>query len=186
MLQEATATNNDNLPSTNEGLPLTAGQQAALMALSAGRTIRAAAASAGVSRNTVSRWMNADPYFRAAYNAWRREVADSTRARLVRAAESAASVVHRAIRDGDGRLALALLKQLGLAHAALPAHTDPLNALHEIMTEQAERDHALSHRDLLAGNSSLKYRVLEDFQALPRPSPPPPAPVAVAVELEPS
>jgi transposase-like protein len=123
-------------------------QQAALAALSNGRTIRDAAKSIGVNRNTVARWLRTDPRFRAAYNAWRQELIDSTRSRLLRTAELAAAAVHKQIAKGDGRLALALLDRLGLASdaAAVAGPPDAEGARDEIAVERAEHSHALHVR----------------------------------------
>jgi hypothetical protein len=123
-------------------------QQAALAALSNGRTIRDAAESAGVYRGTVSRWLRADPRFRAAYNAWRQELIDSTRSRLLRTAELAADAIHKQVARGDGRLALALLDRLGLASesAATAGAPDTDLARDEIAVEREERQQAVHRR----------------------------------------
>lgn len=127
---------------------LTPPQQTALAALSGGRTIRDAARSAGVHRMTVARWLRADPRFRAAYNAWRQELIDSTRSRLLRTAELAAAAIHKQIAKGDGRLALALLDRLGLAaeSAATAGAHDADLARDEIALEREERQQALHRR----------------------------------------
>lgn len=99
-------------------------QLAALGGLTEGKTIRATAQEIGVSRDTISRWIRSDVAFRAAYNHWRQELIDSTRGRLLRTAETAALAVHKAIARGDGRLAMSLLKHLGLVE---PASSGPLD-----------------------------------------------------------
>lgn len=62
---------------------LTPDQAAALDLLLAGQTITAAAAAVGVARETVSRWRNSDPTFKAAYNAAMQSVYDAGQARLL-------------------------------------------------------------------------------------------------------
>lgn len=128
--------------------PLSGPQQAALTAMFSGKAIREAASVARVHRTTVSRWLHRDPHFRAAYNAWRQELLDSSRSRLLRTAELATGIVHRAIAKGDGRLALALLKSLGLADVASAAAgpSDPKLALDEIAIESDEHRDALNRR----------------------------------------
>lgn len=64
---------------------LTPDQAAALDLLLAGQTITAAAATVGVTRETVSRWRNNDPAFQAAYNAALQSVYDAGQARLLEA-----------------------------------------------------------------------------------------------------
>lgn len=127
---------------------LTDPQQAALAALPIGRTIRDAAKSIGVNRNTVAGWLRADSRFRAAYNAWRQELIDSTRSRLLRTAELAAAAVHKQIAKGDGRLALALLDRLALASeaAATAGAPDADLARDEIAVERTEQVHAVQRR----------------------------------------
>jgi len=130
-------------------------QLAALGWLMEGKSIRAAAEEAGVSRDTVSRWIRRDTAFRAAYNAWREELIESTRARLLRTAEAAAAAVHKAIAKGDGRLALSLLKHLDLASSATAGPTDPDLVEGEIAILEEEQRHRLHQRAFAAGNSHL-------------------------------
>jgi hypothetical protein len=110
--------------------------------------MRDAAAAARVHRSSLSRWLHHDPNFRAAYNAWRRELIDSTHAKLLHTAELATGAIHRAIAKGDGRLALALLDRLGLASpaAASVGPTDPTMALDEIAIEAGEDQGTLNRR----------------------------------------
>jgi hypothetical protein len=127
---------------------LTPVQQTALAALSEGQTIRDAATAAGIHRVTLGRWLKTDPAFRAGYNAWREELINSTRGRLLHTAVLAAAVVHKAIEKGDGRLAMALLDRLGLAAAAsaVPTATDAELARDEIAVEREEEAQALNAR----------------------------------------
>ena len=142
-----------NVPARAEDIsqgvsPLTAEQQAALLALYSGKKMREAAAAARIHRNTLSRWLHNDPNFRAVYNAWRRELIDSTHAKLLHTAELATGAIHRAIAKGDGRLALALLDRLGLATPAAAAvgPTDPALALDELAIEAGETQSTLNRR----------------------------------------
>lgn len=137
-------------------------QRAALSALCSGKAIREAACVARVHRVTVGRWLHHDPHFRAAYNAWRQELIDSSRARLLRTAEVATATVHRAIAQGDGRLALALLKSLGLASgdSAAAGPSEPALALDEIVIESDEHRAALTRRltAITEADGSAGYR----------------------------
>jgi hypothetical protein len=123
---------------------LTGPQRAALALLVSGKTIRYCAESAGVHRNTVANWIRRDPVFRAAYNAWRREVCDSARTRVLCMAEAAARVVAEAIHCSDAKIALAVLRDLGLTRpesGSRPTH--PFH-VHEQLIEAAEkRDQAI-------------------------------------------
>jgi hypothetical protein len=137
-------------------------QRAALSALFSGKAIREAACVARVHRVTVGRWLHHDPHFRAAYNAWRQELIDSSRARLLRTAELATAIVHLAIAKGDGRLALALLKHLGLASEASAGPSDPTLALDEITIEFKEGRDALQERLHEACRLSSRFLAASD------------------------
>jgi hypothetical protein len=147
---------NPSSPSA-ESAQLSVPQQAALSALFSGKLIRDAAAASGVHRVTVGRWLRSDPAFRAAYNAWRQELIDSTHTRLLRTAELATGAIHRAIAQGDGRLALMLLDRLGLAspRAASADPPDAPLALDEIALEGAERHDVLDRRLKAVGKTTL-------------------------------
>lgn len=142
-------------------------QQAALDALSHGLTIKDAARAAAVNRVTVGRWLRADPRFRAAYNAWRQELIDSTRSRLLRTAELAAAAVHKQIAKGDGRLALALLDRLGLASdvAAVAGASDADLVRDEMAVERAEHRRALNARVTHSRLATLSYSDEEHLAA---------------------
>lgn len=95
-------------------------QVVALEALLAGRSVTDAATVAGVDRTTVHLWLKGDFAFRAALNRGRRELLDRMEARLVNLADKAAGVVEAAIAKGDERVALAVLKGLGLLEGTRP------------------------------------------------------------------
>jgi hypothetical protein len=106
-------------------------QETAMEALRRGGTIAEAARAADVARMTVYRWMKKDPNFRAIYHQWQDEVRQSARARLMSLTYKAITAVQKCIEDGDGKLALQLLKQLGALFPAEPwpvqlAMTDPI------------------------------------------------------------
>jgi hypothetical protein len=155
-------------PAQADGLSVT--QRAALAALASGKTILDAAASAGIARWTLHRWLRDDPDFRAAFNAWRHELIDSTRARLLRTAEAAAAVVHRQITQGDGKLALALLDRLGLAgaDAATPGPTNPAVARDAIAVEHEEQREAVERRVQSNYHFNLWFHGRDHFEKIRR------------------
>ena len=94
---------------------LSAPQTAALEALASGATVTAAAATAGVNRVTVHRWLREDFSFQAALNQTRLDLRDAAAmARLLKLADSAAGTVQEAVEQGDVRVAVTVLKGLGL------------------------------------------------------------------------
>jgi transposase-like protein len=106
-----------------EGLGQT--QEAALAALRTGSTYRQAAEAAGVSRPTIYRWMQSDPHFRAAYNAWKQEQTESARGRLLKMADQAVDVLEQGLRANDRHVAMQVLKGTGALRQGRREATDP-------------------------------------------------------------
>ena len=100
---------------------LTAQQHAVLSLLASGRSVMAAAESAGIHRGTVHRWLSTDLNFRAAYNAWKKETVELAAGRLAKLSDDAVSVVCDALQSRDARTAVAVLKGLGLLCGRRPA-----------------------------------------------------------------
>jgi AcrR family transcriptional regulator len=94
--------------------PLGQEQLSVLEQILSGKTVKESAAMAGVSRNTVYRWLKSDPEFRAAYNRWHDEMEESSRSKLRMMTDLAAGTLRAGLEKGDARLALQLLKGLGL------------------------------------------------------------------------
>jgi len=78
-------------------------QTRVLAEISVGKSITAAAASAGVNRMTIYRWQRNDANYRAALNAWRRQTADSVRHRLLAMADRAVAAISNALSDADAQ-----------------------------------------------------------------------------------
>ncbi len=106
----------DDLPQN-----LTPSQEAALLSLLTGSTITAASKSAGVSRDTVHRWIRDDAPFQAEYNRRRNEIRESVCQSLERLAEKAVGIVAAQIEAGDPNAALSVLKGLGFLRGRPPA-----------------------------------------------------------------
>jgi hypothetical protein len=78
---------------------LSTAQEQALEWLFNGGSLTEAAQFAGVTRQTISRWMRSDEDFRTIYSAWREETAGIIHARLIAAGEAAMDVVLTAVRE---------------------------------------------------------------------------------------
>jgi hypothetical protein len=104
-------------PSPAEPLPeldsLAPRQRFALEDLMAGRSYTDAAYNAGVDRRTLYRWVNHDPAFRAAMDAWRQRAIGSAEDQLTGATEAAVATLRMAA-SRDYRAAAVLLKGRGL------------------------------------------------------------------------
>jgi len=99
-------------------------QEHALECLISGQPITRAAQEAGVDRTTVWRWLKDDPAFQAAYNRARLELQAAVQARLLGLTEHAVTCVEQAIKLGDARTALAILRGVGLLDGE-PARVGP-------------------------------------------------------------
>ena len=115
-------------------------KRTAFEALRGGSTFRQAAEAAGVNRATLYRWVQSDPKFRAAYNAWQQELVESSRARLLTFVEQAVEVVGKAIIRDDRKVAMGMLRQLGIMRAPNRKPTDP-----ETLAIQMDLDHRREH-----------------------------------------
>jgi len=84
---------------TDESTPsdLPGQQEAVLAALLTGNSITAAASDAGITRQTVHRWLAADAGFIAAYNAGRRELANTHAVRILAMCGAALDVLEGAM-----------------------------------------------------------------------------------------
>lgn len=106
--------------STLGGESLSAQQLQALDALLKGETVSKAAGDAGVDRSTVHRWLREDYHFLAEFNRGRRELQQALLTRLLRLAEDATASVEKAVKAGDARSSVALLRGLGLLSGEAP------------------------------------------------------------------
>lgn len=107
-----------------EQATLTAIQEKAVMMMASGKTITATAEALGITRQTVSAWVNKDPEFISALNTLRAEMLDSGADRLRGMVTKALDAMEAAFDSEDlnakerARLALELLQQMRLTDAA--------------------------------------------------------------------
>ncbi len=101
----------DNGP--DRQVSLTPAQQLALECLFEGGSITSAAKSAGVTRQTVNRWIRVSLDFKTVYDAWHREIQKSVKDRLAAIGDAAMDNIANAIRlKGDLRASEFVVKQL--------------------------------------------------------------------------
>jgi len=96
-----------------EVIGLTPSQLKAIESLLSGSSLVDTAATAGVDRSTLSRWMKTDFEFQAALNQGREDLQSAYSARLEKLAEGAIKAVESAIQAGDSKTALEVLKGMG-------------------------------------------------------------------------
>src|SRR5579884_1980191 len=123
------------------GADLPAPQQEALAAIKAGMSFPKAAEAAGVGRTTIYRWVQSDPHFRAAYNAWQHETRESAHARLLKLTEKAVEVVEAAMRRSDEKTAVALLKHLGVLRPRKAGATEPKVLQMQMLLEKSKQEY---------------------------------------------
>ena len=135
---------------TNGRAALSLDQEKAVDLLVAGTDTQEAADALGVTRQTVSRWLNHDAEFRAALNARRLEVWGAAADRLRNLLPRAVAVVEGALAvDPDPKLALEVLKLAGVGAEVLrgDAPTDPEDIRARDAQRRSDRELAL----LMAG-----------------------------------
>ncbi|MDB5357619.1 MAG: Helix-turn-helix of insertion element transposase [Phycisphaerales bacterium] len=155
---------------------LTSQQRIAVAALASGQSVAACARSAGVSGATLYRWRTKDPAFIAAVNAWRGQAQDAVRDRLLAMADEAAMAVFAAIRNGDAKMAMTLLKSLGAVSPTSRGPTTVDSARQDMDRQEWEQSVEIDKRRLEARATRRKFRAdfcqslpeLEEFDRLAR------------------
>jgi Homeodomain-like domain len=108
---------------------LTPQQAAAVDLLAVGRTITEVAEAVGVTRQTVSGWLNQDPVFEAAVNRRRQELWENVSDRLRALLPNALDVLKQALENGSVKAAVEVLKAAGLHGLQRPSGpVDPLDS----------------------------------------------------------
>jgi len=105
--------------SVDEGLSdavskLSAAQRVVLEHLGGGTSIQETAKTTGVGRRTIHYWLKDDEKFAAAFNAWKRAVLESGRARALAMSDAALETIQGAIAKGNVNAAVQVAKGLGL------------------------------------------------------------------------
>ena len=134
-------------------------QVLAVERLLAGDPVTTAAAAAGVDRSSVHRWLREDAVFRAAYNAARQDLFREVSSRLLGLASDALAAVEAAVRGGDARVAVAVLKGLGLLPGTAPTIGPEDPAEVASLDEAWACQSALRVADRTASNRSPAARV---------------------------
>ncbi len=117
-------------------------QIAALDALLAGSSATDAAAAAGVDRRTLYNWLRKNFAFQAALNRGRKELRRAVVQRLERLANNATECVDKAVREGNLKAALEIVKRLELFSGKFLGSDDAT----ELELDEQERLHKLHER----------------------------------------
>jgi hypothetical protein len=141
---------------------LSPAQSIAVATLVSGSTITGAAEKAGVSRETVSRWVHRDPLFIAELQNTRAEIAAQTRCALESLGKRSVEVLRDAIQKpviypNKLKAACAVLKLLGAdrAETVAPTTAEEVSLQLRLREDEVRRYQAqLSARDFMTGASS--------------------------------
>jgi hypothetical protein len=124
-------------------------QETGVDLLAAGTNLTDTAASLGVNRQTISEWVNHNPAFRAVLNQRRQELWAEASDKLRGLLPHALALLERAVKEGNLKAAIAVLRSAGLEHLPPPhGSTDP----GEIETADKEVDAARALRTVLANS----------------------------------
>jgi hypothetical protein len=119
-------------------------QIAALDALLSGKTAAEAATAAGVSRSTLYNWLGKDFRFQATLNRGRRDMREAVACRADQLASEAAECIVRAVRQGDVKAALEVVKRANIFAAAKIGSDDEAVLRHEDERRQIDREGSLA------------------------------------------
>ena len=136
-----TVTKSNESSQMSEGLRLSVEQMNAIDILVQGRTDQETAETVGVARETVTRWRNDNPHFTAELNKQRRLIWGDSHDRLRALASKAVDTLETSLDEGDSRVALEVLKAIGLYGRQVQPPSGPEDAelvLWEVAKEWAE------------------------------------------------
>jgi hypothetical protein len=147
---------------------LSARQGAAVRELLRGRGVASAARTIGVSRQTLYRWM-AEPRFMACMNKWRLGVTEVARGQVFAALGDAADTVAKALREGDLRASLVVMKEMGaLRPATADSEDGEVIARRQQIRRRADQV-ALDRADVELAEAEAMTDALRQMHAPPRP-----------------
>ncbi len=109
-----TVTKSNESSQMSAGSRLSVEQMNAIDILVQGRTDQETAETVGVARETVTRWRNDNPHFTAELNRQRRLIWGDSHDRLRALAGKAVDALEVALDEGDSRVAVEVLKAIGL------------------------------------------------------------------------
>ncbi len=134
---------------------LTDHQRAALVAIASGQSFSEAARSAGISRQTIYNWRQSSPPFVAALNAWQSATRASAHNRLIGLSDLAVDAVSGAIQKGDVRVAMDLLRTLGILAPSQPGPCDPAEVEEQAFADKARRESAQVNTQALVASTAI-------------------------------
>ena len=109
-----------------------------------GKTDQETALAVGVARETVTRWRNDNPHFAAELNKQRRLIWAASHDRLRSLAGKAVDTLEAALDSGDSRIAVEVMKAVGL-YGQVPPPSGPVDA--ELVMWEKAKEWALAELD---------------------------------------
>ena len=160
-------TKSNNSSHESPGSKLSVEQLNAIDVLVLGRTDQETATTVGVARETVNRWRNENPYFAAELNKQRKESWGGNKHRLQALTTKAVDAIETALDGGDSRVAVDVLKIVGI-YGEMEPPTGPVDA--ELVMVESARQWAVVElakkppssdpvMDLISRDSDLAYLI---------------------------
>ena len=147
------------------GSRLSVEQLNAIDILVQGRTDQQTAETVGVARETVTRWRNDNPHFTAELNRQRRLIWSDSHDRLRALASKAVDTLEVALTEGDSKVAVEVLKAVGLYGQVGPP-SEPEDA-ELVLWNKAKTLAALEiRRRGPSGNPTLDLLLMEEEMAV--------------------
>jgi hypothetical protein len=122
---------------------LTRNQQRVLEQLSLGTGISQVSRTTGVPRRSISRWVNEDPKFIAALNAWKSEQLEFGRASALAMTGDIMGTLRNGVREGDTGIAYRMAHSMGMLAVSNPGPTDADEVQRQREIRRARRDQEL-------------------------------------------
>jgi hypothetical protein len=136
-------------------------QELAITELLAGKTDKQAAEAAGVSRETVNRWRNHDPFFQAELNRRQQEIWESHKMRLQSFIRDALGTISRAVKNNP-TIAMKILEKCQGFDVIQPPFgpSDVAGVLRELARGRAEHELASTRRE----ESTAQFLIRDPFE----------------------
>ena len=130
-------------------------QQRVLQEMGSGSSITEASKTTGVSCRTISRWLNENPKFIAAYNAWKAERLEAGHASALAMTDDIMGNLRNALKRGDEKISLRMALHMGMLKVSKPGSTDAEELRRQQAVSKAKRDKELWEEEFELGLRAL-------------------------------
>lgn len=142
-------------------------QRAVVNALSTDGNLSQAARAARVDRQTVYNWLDGDPHFIAALNAWKSRLAAEAGNRLMALTGDAVTTLGDAIRGGDSKAAMTLLRECGALAPPKIGPTEPAAVSRQLALERRIRQADQDRREERVNDDEKMQKMFNFLESAP-------------------